>query len=214
MSQRVCVFARAPELGRVKTRLAASLGAARALVAHGYLVERQLTCIAQCPNIALELWWTSSQSPAAVVPQAVRQWADASGASCEHQPEGDLGERMRAALEPRQAGQQTLVVGSDVIGLSPALIAAAFAALSDEHTDWVFAPAEDGGFGLVGARSTRDHPFGRVRWGRPAVLRECLTRCVAQGSRWKLTTPVWDVDDAADWERLVRLEPAAALAIR
>ena len=56
VSARLCIFARAPELGRVKTRLADGIGAAPALAAHEELVEGCLSRLASLAALRSTLW--------------------------------------------------------------------------------------------------------------------------------------------------------------
>ena len=59
MSDCLCIFARTPELGRVKQRLAAELGAAGALAAHEALLRRTIQRTRVDGGYRVELWLTS-----------------------------------------------------------------------------------------------------------------------------------------------------------
>src|ERR671932_477084 len=75
----------------------------------------------------------------------------------------DLGARMERPLRELPPGP-VAIVGSDIPGIEPKHVAAAFRRLA-ARDDFVFGPAPDGGFWLVGARRRRPpRGFPGVRW--------------------------------------------------
>jgi glycosyltransferase A (GT-A) superfamily protein (DUF2064 family) len=117
------------------------------------------------------------------------------------QGQGDLGIRMRRALETCRPGQVVLV-GADIPALATPHVAAAFHLLGSH--DLVFGPAGDGGFWLVGARHPRRLPplFERVRWSGPDALADTLAglpRRIKVGYADRLE----DVDDEDAYRRLM-----------
>ena len=89
----VMVFARAPRLGAVKTRLAAGVGEQEALRVHRVLLEHALDIAAGVPAAAGELWIAGDDVGGECARLAARR-----GLRLEHQCEGDLGARMHAAV--------------------------------------------------------------------------------------------------------------------
>ena len=67
----------------------------------------------------------------------------------------------------------------------------------------MLAPAEDGGYGLIGLRRPVPELFQGVAWGSESVLAETLAKAENLGLRYELLPTVWDVDDAADWARFL-----------
>jgi rSAM/selenodomain-associated transferase 1 len=113
------------------------------------------------------------------------------------QREGDLGARMREALETALAeGERPVLVGGDCPSLRAGDLHDAFAALDGAHA--VFAPAEDGGYALVGLSTAAPTLFERMPWGTPQVMALTRTRAEAAGLRVALLRTVWDVDVEAD----------------
>jgi hypothetical protein len=198
----LCVFARAPALGRVKRRLARSLGPEAALSAHQRLVEDTLGRLAVVPGVVTELWIAGACN------EVVSQWAARWALAVQLQRGADLGERMahalRSGLERRAFA---LVVGADCPEIDGAYVRAAVRAAA--AADLVLGPAEDGGYGLigVGARGARglDELFRDVPWGTDAVLEATLARARAQGLATHLLPVIWDVDEASDWRRYLAL---------
>ena len=91
--------------------------------------------------------------------------------------------------------RRAVLVGSDIPGLGPADIAAAFHALG--RADAVFGPAEDGGYWLVGLGPRRpERPFAAVRWSTRHALADTLANF--RGRRLALLRRLRDGDTAAD----------------
>jgi len=200
---RLCLFARAPELGRVKRRLAAEIGSEAALAAHERLVRGALRRLGRVPGLVTELWLTGS--PAA----AEARWPESRQVPLRRQCGADLGARMHHALcDGLQHAARAMVVGTDCPSIDAAYVQAAVAAL--DQADVVLGPAEDGGYGLIGARraaAQRLSPlFADVPWGTDRVREITLERCASAGLGCIELRPVWDVDTLADWRRYLESE--------
>ena len=197
---RLIVFARLPELGRVKTRLAATLGAPRALEVYVRLLDATVALAQASGADRLELC-LADDAPSSAHPLpaalAARGWA------VTVQRGADLGLRMREALERSlELGERPVLIGSDCPALCPADLQAAFSAL--EGSDAVFAPTEDGGYALVGLSRPLPTMFAEVPWGGPEVARRTRELARRAGARVAWLRTVWDVDVEADlvrWER-------------
>lgn len=200
-SATLCLFARVPRPGRVKRRLAESLGDAAALAAHCRLVEDSLERLAGLSCARCELWLDSAAEA------TCRAWSRRYGVPLRRQQGGDLGARMHHALTTSLAGSRfALVVGSDCPPVDGACVAAALATLADH--DAVIAPAQDGGYGLVGLARPAPALFEGIAWGTGRVLAQTLDAAAAAGIRLALLPEVWDVDTAADWARYQRTRQA------
>lgn len=197
---RLCIFARTPQPGAVKRRLAVELGAAGALRAHEALVEDTLARLAAIPGVISELWvWGE---PNAVV----ERWAHSWDIAVRGQQGGDLGERMLHALnESLDAAPAAFVVGADCQDIDADYLADAITRLA--RADVVLAPAEDGGYGLIGARRSARSGlpglFDHMPWGTGDVLELTLKRCRDGELCCSLLPEIWDVDTPADWQRFL-----------
>lgn len=202
----LCLFARAPVLGRVKRRLAPALGPVAALRAHQRLVEDSLGRLADVDGVATELWLDGPFDA------ALQVWPQARKLRLRAQPEGDLGARMHQALRDSLGrAAKALVVGTDCPTIDATYVLDAVARL--DAADIVLAPAEDGGYGLIGARR-RALPslatlFEDMPWGTASVFELTRRRVAAAELTLALTPEVWDVDTPPDWERFLRLTGAS-----
>ncbi|HET9653072.1 MAG TPA: TIGR04282 family arsenosugar biosynthesis glycosyltransferase [Usitatibacter sp.] len=195
---RVAVFAKAPVAGHVKTRLVPLLGADGAAGLHAGLVRHALATASLAKLGPIELWCAPDETH-----DFFARCAREFHAELRRQEGADLGERMRRAFEAaRSRGERLLLIGCDCPVLTARHLAAAAAAL-DSH-DAVFAPAEDGGYVLVGL--SRDVPgiFDGIEWGSASVMAATRERLRAADARWHELAVLWDVDRPADYARLQR----------
>ncbi|RPH45177.1 MAG: glycosyltransferase [Burkholderiales bacterium] len=209
---RLIVFARLPQLGRVKTRLAATIGPQRALEVYRRLLDTTLALAQASGADRLELCVADDGVPADDGSRTLTATLAARGWTVVPQRGADLGARMRDALERAlEQGERPVLLGSDCPVLSPADVQAAFAAL--RRADAVFAPTEDGGYALVGLSRPLPTLFEHMPWGTGEVAARTRERAHAVQARVAWLRTVWDVDVEADlvrWERGAGGGPAAA----
>ena len=193
MRRTLVLFVRAPLLGSGKRRLARDIGDVAALRFERAMIALLLRRLAKDRRWRLRIAVTPDKAC-----RRARHWR--SGVEAVGQGAGDLGIRMRRALETCRPGPVVLV-GADIPALDARHVAAAFRLLGSH--DLVFGPAEDGGFWLVGARHPRRLPrlFERVRWSGPDALADTLAglpRRITVGYADRLE----DVDDGDAYRRL------------
>ncbi len=186
------IVARAPERGRVKSRLAASVGEARALSIYRALGER---IVAGVQGAARRVVVSHTPADAGTL---MRDWL---GADLEYEPqcEGDLGARMAGAIAARllEGARRVVVIGADCPTVDARTIRDAFAAL--DEADVVLGPAHDGGYYLIGMRASHPALFERIPWSTASVLALTLQRINASGLSVRLLAPMRDVDTIEDW---------------
>ncbi len=194
MSIDIAVFAKAPVPGAAKTRLIPRLGAQRAAALHAALVEH---CLARANEAGLgrvTLWCAPDASH-----PFFQHCAQMHAIALASQGEGDLGARMLGAFE---AQAPLLLMGADCPSITAQDLRDCVHALRD-GAQAVFLPAEDGGYGLVGAQRALPALFANMEWGVSSVMKETRKRLGAQGLAWREVRTIWDVDRAEDYERLV-----------
>ncbi|WP_370272362.1 TIGR04282 family arsenosugar biosynthesis glycosyltransferase [Pseudooceanicola nitratireducens] len=212
---RLVVMVKDPRPGRVKTRLAADIGAIPAT----WWMRHQLRgllrrlrdprwdlVLAVAPNGAV----ASPVFPhdLARVAQGPGDLGDRMGRLLRNRPSNvqraapALGGGSSAARRSRRAEQTSwaapcCIIGADIPGITPAHIARAFQAL--RGSDAVFGPAPDGGYWLIGMRGVRPPPpglFQGVRWSTDHALSDTLS--TLPNHRIALVDTLRDVDTAAD----------------
>jgi len=186
-------MARHPVPGRVKTRLAAALGADAACALYRAFVLDLAERLGALPY-AVTWAYTPPGAPFAEV---------VCGARCRPQRGGDLGERLAAALGDELAAGPgpVLAIGADAPHIPAAALAEAAAALAG-GADVVLGPAADGGYYLIGLGAPAPSLFAGIAWGTSGVLEATRARAAAAGLRTYLLPPSFDVDRVADLARL------------
>jgi uncharacterized protein len=192
------VFGKAPRPGAVKTRLIPQLGADAAAALQARLIAHTLATACSAAAGTIELHADTLED------EFIRSCAARFGSLLVLQQGADLGERMAHAFQralSEQGSTATVLIGTDCPALEPAHIRKAFDALEAGH-DCVLAPAEDGGYTLIGL--TRVHPqfFRDIPWGTEKVLDATRARVCLLGWRCCELDTLWDVDRPKDWERL------------
>lgn len=191
----VVVFARAPELGKVKTRLAADLGDGVALEIYELLVSRTLQM-----TRALDDCMRVVQFTPAGAREKMSRWLE-DDLLLEAQCEGDLGERMACALERRfnSGCERVLLIGTDAPDLTAGILEQAFRRLDDNSV--VVGPAVDGGYYLIGMCEPHPELFSGVPWSAGDTLSRTLEAARHAGLSVHLLPELADVDTADDWKR-------------
>jgi rSAM/selenodomain-associated transferase 1 len=193
---RILVFAREPVAGKVKTRLQASLGPDGCLRLYQALLARAVA-LAERESVAPWQLWVSSNPNH-------KYFISLCNKSDIYLQEGpDLGARMdhasRFVLGQEQV-DSVLIIGSDCPLLTPDYLARALSAL--EQHELVLGPAEDGGYVLIGLRQAQAALFSGLDWGTDRVLAQTLSIAEDLELSTDLLPVLWDVDTAADLDRL------------
>jgi rSAM/selenodomain-associated transferase 1 len=177
------ILAKAPRLGRVKSRLAADIGAVRAWGFYRNALAQLVRRLRGDPRWNCRLW----------VDDGAARWPR--GVSRHRQVSGDLGQRMAHVMRSAPQGP-VVIIGADIPDIRPRHIAAAFRALGSR--DVVFGPADDGGYWLVGfrRRPVTPAPFAPVRWSSGHALADTTSNL---GNRFSVAfcDVLGDVDDGA-----------------
>ncbi|VFQ45824.1 TIGR04282 family arsenosugar biosynthesis glycosyltransferase [Desulfoluna butyratoxydans] len=194
----IILFVKAPELGKVKTRLATRLGHATALALYRRFVETTLERLAPLGPIRIA-YTPKSKKP------LMEDWFPGHP-DMRPQRGADLGERMKNALTEAfdDGHHRAVIIGGDIPDLPTNRIREAFHAL--EGHQMVLVPVSDGGYCLVGARKeTLLAPvFDTMRWSCDTVTAETLKRAEAHGISLKRLDGWHDIDTADDFLAFVR----------
>lgn len=195
MSRALIIFVRNPEKGKVKTRLAATLGADHALeiyrelLAHTAAITSALTGVSKyifyAGSIAEHNTWNNDLY--LKMPQA----------------DGDLGEKMEAAFKEvfSRGHTEVAIIGSDCPGLTTEALLLAFKSLGT--SDVVIGPANDGGYYLLGMKAHFKEFFQQKQWSTPGVYEATLGDARRLKLSYHSLPELIDIDTEEDW-RLAR----------
>jgi hypothetical protein len=200
------IFCKAPVPGQVKTRLIPDLTAEQAAELHIELSTKTLQRATRSNLCPVQLWCTPSTEHVffteskAAYPLLLKQ-----------QQGADLGERMHRAFCSAFSGySRALLMGCDCPSMTEQDLEQALIALNQEN-DVVLAPAEDGGYVMIGLSQSHPELFENMPWGTERVLDESRNRI----ERYKLShyelNEQWDLDTPKDLERYRLLQSNGTL---
>ena len=157
------IFVRNPELGKVKTRLAKTIGDENALLvykellSHTFGITKDLICdkyiLYQDAINTNDIWENK------IFEKRVQKGAD-------------LGERMHNAFSDlfKKGYESIVIIGSDCYDLDKQIIVDSFQLLNSH--DVVIGPALDGGYYLLGLKKNLPEIFNEMPWSSPLLMNE------------------------------------------
>lgn len=190
------LFAKFWSPGRVKTRLAVSIGDERAAaVQHACLHYLARSLAASLDRRQIVFW--PIESGDAFTELGGAEWA------IRPQSSGDLGERMGQFFEHEFATGATgvVVIGADCPEVDPETLRFVTGQLA--RFDVILGPARDGGYYLIGMRSMHWELFRDIPWSTPDVLAMTLERITHLGLTRRLLDEKPDVDDFASLQQVI-----------
>ncbi|RME26984.1 MAG: glycosyltransferase [Candidatus Zixiibacteriota bacterium] len=200
----VGLMAKWPEAGMVKTRLAAEIGEQLALRVYCRLLDNVL---ARCSPSESDTY----RLGCFVTPgQKCRAFAERfpGYAFCYPQGEGNLGQRMQAALAhllAQPGAKKAVLIGADIPLLGREQLRQAFEEL-DSH-DVVWGPTDDGGYYLIGVSRWHETIFNDIDWGTEKVLKQSMEAAERSHVSFSLLEPLHDLDTVDDLARFDFLVP-------
>jgi rSAM/selenodomain-associated transferase 1 len=192
----IMVFCKAPIPGHVKTRMIPPLTGEEAAQLHRELVQRALQLATQNQLCEVQLWGTLPIDHPFFVTLTKTYPVDRY-----LQQGADLGERMHHALSQALARfSSAVIIGCDCPSLTSDDLDRALSQLS-QGKPCVLAPAEDGGYVLIGLKQSQPSLFDNIPWGTEEVL--ALTRAKLQslGLDYHQLNTQWDLDTPDDLRR-------------
>ena len=185
------IFAKAPIIGKVKTRLAVDIGDQEAKRVYESILLNTVKKTTS-ENWQVELWCTPDKRH-----PFFKTLSERYNLKFKLQSGLDLGERMLFALQSgKDKARKVVLIGADCPDISTQYIEQAFNAI--ETKDVVFGPVEDGGYALVGCRNAHPSMFKKVRWGSTKALSDNISSINRCGLSYELLPKLWDLDTAKD----------------
>lgn len=159
------IFTRNPELGKVKTRLAKTIGDQKALEVYKFLLNKTKE-VTQDLVTDKAVFYSVKVRENDIWDAAIYQKYPQSGS--------DLGARMQLAFQQAfdQGYEKVAIIGSDLFDLSQQHIETAFEQLNSNNV--VIGPAEDGGYYLLALKKVYPAIFQNKEWGTSSVRKDTL----------------------------------------
>lgn len=198
----VAIMAKAPRIGRVKTRLAPPLSAAGAAeLGASFILDTAGKIIAAARSAPIHGHVAYSPPDAAAEFRALLPPAIGLLPS----RRAGLGNSLADAVRDLFAAGygSACLVNADSPTLPVSLLLAAAAALREPGDRVVLGPAEDGGYYCIGLKTLHPRLFEDIDWSTARVLAQTLDRAREIGLPAVLLAPWYDVDDPPSLARLI-----------
>ena len=159
----ILIFTRNPELGKVKTRLAASIGNENALEIYKFLLQHTNKIVSKV-DATRRVLYSEEIIDNDIWDNKIYQKALQLGT--------DLGDKMKNAFADgfENGYKKIVIIGTDLYDLRISDIEMAFKNL--ENNDIVIGPAEDGGYYLLGLKFIPENIFSNKKWSTETVFED------------------------------------------
>ncbi len=185
----ILIFCKAPIAGQVKTRLIPTLTAEQASQLHIELSLSTLKRATQPPLCPVQLWCTPSINHPFFT-AASHDYP----ITLQQQQGMDLGARMNHALcRALEYYKRAILIGCDCPSLTTQDLTVAITMLNDQTTA-VIAPAEDGGYVLIGLNCPHPELFINMPWSSSQLMIQTRARCQQHQIVYHELATQWDVD--------------------
>lgn len=188
MDRALIIFQRKPELGKVKTRLAKTIGDQKAMDIYMYLLSHTHK-EAQKVNADIFVFFNGGTD---------EKYSMLSRYFLAHQSDGNLGHKMEAAFSEvlNYGYKEVLIIGSDCYELESGVIDEAFNALTDHEL--VIGPAVDGGYYLLGMKKLHFQLFRNKPWSNSSLYELTSKEANSLGLKTYILPTLRDVDEVSD----------------
>lgn len=191
------IFVKNPVVGKVKTRLAATIGDERALqvykqlLMHTRVITESIACdkaVFYADEINEDDLWDGNIYQKFI------------------QAGNGLGERMQYAFEISffKRYKSICIIGSDCFQLTRKIIEEAFQIL--KKNEFVLGPTYDGGYYLLGMNKMIPAVFQNKRWSTETVLAQTVADLEKAGLSYTLLEKLTDIDEEKDLQTMASLK--------
>ncbi|MFB6307403.1 MAG: TIGR04282 family arsenosugar biosynthesis glycosyltransferase [Flavobacteriales bacterium] len=187
------LFVKNPERGKVKTRLAETVGKDYALEIYKELLQYTVE-IARRTKAHKAVFYSDhiDDNDELISDLEFNKYL---------QNGQDLGERMKNAFQLAfdKGFKRVIIIGSDCFELNSEIINNAFDKLNNK--DVILGPAEDGGYYLLGLNELRYGLFEEMQWGTENVLLDTLIEIKKKGYSYHMLPSLSDIDTYEDLKK-------------
>jgi rSAM/selenodomain-associated transferase 1 len=188
---KIIVFVKNAVPGKVKTRLAKTIGNEEALKVYLQLLQITKEEVSKLET-SKEIWYAWDITDDDIWSEPVF--------SKKVQIEGDLGEKMKDAFRRsfESGDEKVVLIGSDCPTLNSKILNQAFFELNTN--DVVFGPSEDGGYYLIGMNSYKPEVLEDIEWSTVRVMEQTERKAQENRIKLKKLETLNDIDNEKDWK--------------
>ncbi len=197
MQKALLIFVKNPALGKVKTRLAKTIGETNALKIYQYLLYHTMEITYNMDTVDKFLFYNEFIPTKDEWPPNMYQK--------DLQHGNDLGEKMKNAFKEAfdENYKKVALIMPDCPKMTDTLIEKAYKALEDH--DFVLGPTNDGGYYLVGMKEFTPALFDNKTYSTDKVLEDTIEEIKSLNKTWFKLPELVDVDMEEDLGRLQRM---------
>ena len=190
MKQGLIIFVRKPEPGKVKTRLAATIGDEKTLLIYKELLQHTFEIANAIDADKFVFYHEEIEGNDLWTAERFFKFV---------QINKDLGKKMNHAFTSlfEQGYEKAIIIGSDCYELNATIVNEAFESLNDN--DVVIGPAKDGGYYLLGMKKMYSFIFENKEWSTPTVFNDTMADFRKQQLSFYVLPVLTDVDTEKDW---------------
>lgn len=183
------IFAKNPERGKVKTRLAETIGEQQALGIYKQLLRITKSAADQL-KVTRQVWYSNYIDDD-------DQWSGSDYQKRLQEGEG-LGVRMQKAFDQAFADgfSKVAVIGTDCAAITSQILKQAFEQL--EEYPVVIGPSQDGGYYLIGMSNFYPELFEQKKWSTPSVFKQTVYQLEKAHIPYQLLPALNDIDTESD----------------
>ncbi|MBU2491955.1 MAG: TIGR04282 family arsenosugar biosynthesis glycosyltransferase [Bacteroidetes bacterium] len=190
----VIIFAKMPEPGKVKTRLASDLGNDLAIEFYKYNAAYIFEELSQLNKLGIDcyLFYGIDNNVS-----EIKKWVN-KNFIYKPQTGGDLGNKMSDAFQTvfAHGKNKVIIIGTDIPDLSKDILLNAFNQL--DNSDFVISPSHDGGYNFLGMKSFYPEVFQNIKWSSEEVFPKTIRQIKELGLSIKVEESLIDIDDKID----------------
>lgn len=192
MKKVLLIFIKNPELGKIKTRLAKSIGDDKALQIYKKLLKKTIY-VAEKTDVRRQVWYSSYiDYEDGIASDTFEKYL---------QTGSNLGERMKNSFQQlfEEGVDRAVIIGSDCPSLNVRIVENAFDRL--EENDLVIGPSEDGGYYLLGMNRFFETLFEDIEWSTESVLESTIQKAKLKELKVYQLPVLNDIDNIEDLKK-------------
>lgn len=187
------VFAKNPIIGKVKSRLALSVGFYNAFLVYKEILMKTNDVVRDL-DVAKQICYSDFIDQNDIWENEIYSKTKQIGEN--------IGIRMRNSFADafHNGFKKVILIGSDIINLDSEIINEAMVLL--DNSEVVFGPAKDGGYYLIGMKSLHEELFYDISWSTKEVFIQSLKKCLDLDLKVKIVRELSDLDRIQDFQYL------------
>lgn len=201
MSNAVIIFIRAPLQGKVKTRLAKTLGNEKAAEFYRLCTDATISEVSRLSPEVVKYIFVAEPVSGYETGYLAHQ-----GFKIDVQEGDDLGQRLCNAFSRvfEKGAQKAIILASDVPDLTTGIIEEALSGLS--KSDVVIGPCYDGGYYMIGMKELHEELFRDISWGTEQVFQQTIMAVKESRLKVRQLPVLIDMDTEADLYRWMEIK--------